>query len=204
MQKISKDTHPGLFLLADHLDAALALGEDLQACRLTLAAPEALSSVERIETQNRALATFVAKARTLEMALLARLLQARKWADDMRRDELGLKPIIALFIAGTAQLADHISEVGDPTNTSFETGNTALAFLRSRALIEQDEVSLAARNEIAITDEYLLAGLARLGTLLDLVATFLDTLDLLGDLRLAETPLMAATVPGEVQPPLPN
>lgn len=207
MQQISKDTHPSLYLLADHLDAALAMGEDLLACKVALGSSQdapAAGSMQRIEAQNRALRVFMSEARTLEFALVSRLLQARKWAEELRRSELGLKPVISLFVAGTAQFADHVAEIGDPTNSAFETGNTVLAYLRSRGLIDTDEVSLSAREDIAVTDEFLVMGLARLGTLLDLVATFLDTLDLLGDLRLAESQPMAATVPGEQPAPLPN
>lgn len=209
MQQISKDTHPSVYLLADHLDAALAMGEDLLACKVALdvtrsSPAQSVNAMQRIEAQNRALRGFMGEARTLELALVSRLLQARKWAEELRQSDLGLKPVIALFVAGTAQFADHIAEIGDPTNSAFETGNTVFAYLRSRGLIEADEVSLDARDAIAVTDELLVMGLARLGTLLDLVATFLDTLDVLGDLRLAETQPMAATVPGEHIAPLPN
>lgn len=204
MQHVSKDTHPSLYLLADHLDAALAMGEDLLACKVALNQVPSVHAMERIEAQNRALRVFVADARTLELALVSRLLQARKWAEELRQTMLDLKPVISLFVAGTAQLADHVSEIGDPTNSAFETGNTVLAYLRSRGLIDAGEVSLAARDGIVVSDELLVMGLARLGTLLDLVATFLDTLDLLGDLRLAESQPMAATVPGEHPAPLPN
>ncbi len=204
MQQISKDTHPSVYLLADHLDAALAMGEDLLACKVVLGADQTVTAMQRIEAQNRALRVFMTEARTLELALVSRLLQARKWAEDLRDSELGLKPVISLFVAGTAQFADHVAEIGDPTNSAFETGNTPLAYLRSRGLVDAGEASLASREEIVVTDELLVMGLARLGTLLDLVATFLDTLDLLGDLRLAETQPMAATVPGEQPAPLPN
>jgi hypothetical protein len=207
MQKVSKDSHPGLYLLADHLDAALAMGEDLLACSVVLDADEG-SIMQRIEAQNRSLTAFVGEARTLEMALVSRLLQARKWANEMLADGMGLKdmlkPMIGLFVAGTAQFVDHVADIGDPTNSAFETGNTALAYLRSRGLIEADEVNLAGRSEILVTDELLVMGLARLGTLLDLVATFLDTLDLLGDLRIAQPAPMAASMPGELPAPLPN
>lgn len=204
MQQVSKDSHPGLYLLADHLDAALAMGEDLLGLKVALDAPEGRHPMDVIEAQNRALRGFVAEARTFELALVSRLLQARKWAEELRERELGLKAVIALFIAGTAQFADHVAEIGDPTNSAFETGNTALAYLRSRALIEPNDVTLGAHAAVVVTDEFLVMGLARLGTLLDLVATFLDTLDLLGDLRIAEGPPMAASVPAEQPSPLPN
>ena len=52
--------------------------------------------------QNRELAEFLTTVRTLELSLTARLLQARKRAEDMKRRESRLKPLIALFVAGTA------------------------------------------------------------------------------------------------------
>ena len=44
MQQVSKDTHPSLYLLADHLDAALAMGEDLTALQGGLTTATALAN----------------------------------------------------------------------------------------------------------------------------------------------------------------
>ena len=120
--------------------------------------------------------------RTLELSLTARLLQARKRAEEMRRREARLKPLISLFVAGTAPLVDAAMELGDTTMRDFDTGDTAFAFLRSRALIARDAAGLERLSELRVGEEYLVAGRIRLGTLLDLVATFLDSLDLLYDL----------------------
>jgi hypothetical protein len=73
-------------------------------------------------------------------------------------------------------------ELGDTTVHDFQTGDTAFAFLRSRALIARDAASLERLAELRVSEDYLIAGRIRLGTLLDLVATFLDSLDLLYDL----------------------
>ena len=174
--------HPGLYLLGDNLDAALAMGEDLLAEKVLLAEPAQPLTMARLVRQNRELAEFLTNVRTLELSLMARLLQARKNAEDMRRREPGLKALISLFISGTSPLVDAAMDLGDTSGRDFETGDTATAFLRSRGLIERDAAGLERLTELRVTDDYLVAERIRLGTLLDLVATFLDSLDLMYDL----------------------
>ena len=174
--------HPSLYLLGDHLDAALAMGEDLLTEKVALAEATEPLTMARLVRQNRELAEFLSTVRTLELSLTARLLQARKRAEEMRRRETRLKPLIALFVAGTAPLVDAAADLGDTTAHDFDTGDTASAFLRSRALIARDAAGLERLPQLAVTEDYLVAGRIRLGTLLDLVATFLDTLDLHFDL----------------------
>ena len=65
-------------------------------------------------------------------------------------------------------------ELGDTSTRDFDTGDTAFAFLRSRALIARDAAGLERLAELRVSEDYLVAGRIRLGTLLDLVATFLD------------------------------
>jgi len=174
--------HPGIYLLGDHLDAALAMGEDLLTEKVPLAGAAEQLTTGRLVRQNRDLAEFLRTVRTLELSLTARLLQARKRAEEMRRSESRLKPLISLFVGGTAPLVDAALELGDTTMRDFETGDTAMAFLRSRGLIARDAAGLEGLTRLGVSEDYLVAGRIRLGTLLDLVATFLDTLDLLYDL----------------------
>ena len=174
--------HPSLYLLGDHLDAALAMGEDLLTERVALADATQHLTMARLVRQNRELAEFLTTVRTLELSLTARLLQARKRAEDMKRRESRLKPLIALFVAGTAPLVDAAAELGDTASRDFDTGDTASAFLRSRGLIARDAAGLERLTQLSVGEDYQVAGRIRLGTLLDLVATFLDTLDLLFDL----------------------
>jgi hypothetical protein len=54
-------------------------------------------------------------------------------------------------------------------------------------------------SQLAVSEEYLVAGRIRLGTLLDLVAAFLDTLDLLVDIP--EAPKLS--MPGAAKRPAP-
>ena len=175
-------TLPSIYLLGDHLDAALALGEDLLTEKVVLADAVQPLTMARLVRQNRELAEFLGTVRTLELSLTARLLQARKRAEELRRRETRLKPLIALFVGGTAPLLDAAMELGDTTVHDFQTGDTAFAFLRSRGLITRDAASLERLCELRVGEDYLVAGRIRLGTLLDLVATFLDSLDLLYDL----------------------
>jgi hypothetical protein len=174
--------HPSLHLIEDHLDAALAMGEDLLTEKVALLQPTQPLTMARLVRQNRELAEFLVTVRTLELSLIARLLQARRHAEELRRRELRLKPLIALFVAGTAPLVDAAAELGDTTTRDFETGDTASAFLRSRGLIAPDAAGLERLSQLAVGEGYLVAERIRLGTLLDLVATFLDTLDVLYDL----------------------
>jgi hypothetical protein len=111
--------------------------------------------------------------------MAARLLQARKWAEDLRRSDARLKPLVALFIAGTGPLVDAAAELGDTDARDFDCGDAALTFLRRRGLLAADAAGLELVSCLAAGEEYQVAGRIGLGALLDLVATFLDTLDTL-------------------------
>ena len=174
--------HPSIYLLSDHLDAALAMGEDLLNEKVALTPPPGTPPQRAWARQNRELGTFLTTARTLEYAMTARLLQARKRADELRRKEVRLRPLINLFVAGTAPLADAAAELGDTDARAFDGADATLTFLRMRGLVAPDAAGLEGLSQLNITEEYLIAGRIRLGTLMDLVATFLDTLDLLFDI----------------------
>jgi hypothetical protein len=174
--------HSSIYLLGDHLDAALAMGEDLLTEKVALDTPAGKSPLRDWMRQNRDLNDFLTTVRTLEYAMTARLLQARKRADELKQSESRLRPLIALFVAGTAPLADAAAELGDTDARAFDSADATLTFLRGRGLLAVDAAGLEGLPRLAIGEDYLIAGRIRLGTLLDLVATFLDTLDLLFDL----------------------
>jgi hypothetical protein len=178
MASIAPERNPSLYLLRDHLDAVLALGEDLLAAELSLdtAGRPDLRGWLR---QTRGLDAFLGSLRTLEYAMTARLLQARKRADEVRRSDPRLKPLVALFVAGTAVLADAAAELGDADARAFDGADATLTFLRSRGLLAADAAGLDLMSRLAVGEDYQVAGRTRLGQLLDLVATFLDTLDTL-------------------------
>ena len=184
--------HPTVYLLGDHLDAALAMGEDLLTERVVLAEAEQKLNMSRLLRQSGEVADFLDNVRTLELSLIARLLQARRRAEEIKRRETRLKPLISLFVGGTAALVDAAEELGDTTNQAFATGDAAQAFMRSRGILARDAAGLEQMSQLVVTEEFLVAGRIRLGTLLDLVATFLDTLDVMFELYQDEPPVEAA------------
>lgn len=182
MNASAPDRHPSLYLLGDHLDAVLAMGEDLLTEKVSLAETSRDPGMARLARQNREIGDFLSAVRTLELSLTARLLEARKRAEELRRTETRLRPLISLFITGTGELVAAAAEMGDTTARDFGTGDVALAFLRERGLVAPDAAGLEGLAQLAVTDDYLVAGRIRLGDLLNLVATSLDTLDNLFDL----------------------
>jgi hypothetical protein len=176
MASIAPELNPSLYLLKDHLEFALALGEDLLAAELTLPAGDCPGLRDWIR-QTRGLDDFLSSLRTLEYAITARLLQARNRADELKRGDSRLKPLVALFVAGTAPLVDAAAELGDADARAFDSADAALSFLRSRGLLAADAAGLELTSHLSVGEGYQVAGRVGLGTLLDLVATFLDTLD---------------------------
>jgi hypothetical protein len=178
MALIAPESNPSLCLLRDHLEATLALGEDLLSAELALAADDRPSLRDWIR-QTRDLEGFLGSLRTLEYAMTARLLQARRWAEALRRSDVRLKPLIALFVAGTAPLVDAAAELGDLDARDFDCDDAALTFLRQRGMLAPDAAGLELVSRLAVGEDYQMAARIGLGPLLDLVATFLDTLDTL-------------------------
>ena len=66
----------------------------------------------------------------------------------------------------------------DATGLDFDSGDGVLAYLRSRALLAADAAHPAAYASIKVDEAFLVARRLPLGVLLDLAATFLDTLEL--------------------------
>jgi len=178
MALTAPERNPSLYLLRDNLEATLALGEDLLSAELTLPAQDRPGLRDWIR-QTRDLDGFLGSLRTLEYAMTARLLQARKWAEDLRRSDARLKPLIALFAAGTVPLVDAAAELGDTDARDFDCDDAALTFLRRRGMLAPDAAGLELVSRFAVGEDYQVAGRIGLGPLLDLAATFLDTLDTL-------------------------
>jgi hypothetical protein len=180
-----------VYLLGDHLDAALAAGEDLMSTLLTIRPPPVSGGVVELDDRHAALAEFMARLRALEAGLVARVVQARRRAGELPR-EADLKPLVSLFQSGTVVLLDAVQDFGDRSGTAFDSGADGLRFLRDRGLIAADAPGLPLSGTIAADEEYLVAGRIRLGSLMDLVAAFLDALDMrfgLYDEEPAEVPM---------------
>lgn len=160
-----------IYLLADHLDAVLAAGEDLLGAGTGWQLATAIEG-EAIAAARDAQRTVIERVRTLEVAILARVLKVRQSAADLGARDPRFRQIASLFVAGTAILQDAVADAADATQLDFETGDTPAAYLLARGLIAGDATALD------INDGFLLVERIELGALLDLSAQFLDTLEL--------------------------
>jgi hypothetical protein len=181
MYPATKAPPAAVYLLADNLDATLAAGEDLLKSRIIWHAGNSRSEEEvaarRIEERHSADAI-----RTLEMIAVARILKSRERAAELAKADQHVKPIAKLFNGGTALLLDAIKELGDPAAHDFDAGDGITSYLRTRGLIAADVAAPDEAQELAVTEEFLIGGRIPLGTLMDLVAMFLDTLEIHYDL----------------------
>ncbi len=164
-----------VYMLAEHLDAVLAAGEDLvsrgqdwQMTYLAAGAPDEFAREQR----------DVAEAvRALELMVVARTLKARDYARDLAEIDPRFQPVANLFASGTAVLLDAVAECGDTRADDFDTGDELIAYIRSRGLIAPDAVTVHTAAQLSIDDTFLIAKRIALGPLLDMAAAFLDALE---------------------------
>ncbi len=176
MQFVAEPAPLSACLLADHLDAVLAVGEDLLKVRGKLP-PPLDDPVEQILAARAAQRRTVERVRTLEVALLARVLTARERAAELARTDARFKVMARLFASGTTVLADAAAECSDSTDSDFETGDGLTAYLRPRGMLPDGALALAESVEIAVEENFLLCKAVPLGSLMDLAARFLDALE---------------------------
>lgn len=165
-----------VYLLADHLDTALAAGEDLlkSTLRWNASDPRAIYGLTEQRHEERA---AIDAARTLEMVLLARVLKSRESALELAKLDNQFKVIARLYTSGTEVVAEAARELTDETSYAFDAGDGITAYLRSRGLIAEDEAAPLEAASLTVTEEFQIAGRMQLGPLLDLIAMFLDTLE---------------------------
>lgn len=174
-----------VYMLADHLDGVLAAGEDL----ITFGGQwRALA-----ESTSHEIADYVCAerkiaedVRTSELVVVARTLKAREHARELGLRDMRFEPIAKLFVSGTVILLDAVEECGDATEADFETGDNLLSYIRSRGLIAPDAAAIMNPAQLTIDDSFLVAKRLALGPLLDMVAAFLDALELHFDLFAVE------------------
>jgi hypothetical protein len=175
-----------IYRLADHLDATLAMGEDLLRQTLDVAVLAAGDAHDAISARNQAISQFARAVRALELGITSRLLQARLRAAEVRDVDARFSPVLSLLSAGTAVLADAAAGrdggLGDISQAALMGGSEVLQFLKSRGLVGGGTTSLSAIAVLGVSEGYLLAAQIHLGTLLDMIAQILDTLDLAFDL----------------------
>jgi hypothetical protein len=163
------------YMLADHLDAALAAGEDIMA-----AGERGARALREAGTgQGRAIAirSAVELIRALELALITRVLKAREWSQSLVRSDARFKMVGKLFASGTIPLVDALAEFADATDADFETGDGITAYFRSRGVIDAEAPMLSDFEASFVTAQFRVTGRIELGPLLDLVAAYLDALE---------------------------
>lgn len=163
-------------LLADHLDAVLAVGEDVLKVRGKIP-PPVEDPVEQILAARAAQRRAVERIRVLEVALLARVMTARERAAELARTDSRFRVMARLFASGTAVLADAAAECADSTDVDFDCGDGLAAYVRRRGLLPEGSVILAETAEILVEESFLLGKRVPLGALMDLAARFLDALE---------------------------
>ncbi|MGE0054899.1 MAG: hypothetical protein AB7S74_11875 [Hyphomicrobium sp.] len=173
-----------VYMLADHLDAALAAGEDLLArggdWRRLLDAPG------NMQTFPQRLRAIVEDIRGLEMIAIARILKARDHAQALAKMDKRFFAVANLFASGTAVLLDAVEACGDATVSDFDTADGLVAYVRGRGLIAPDAAGMKSTAELTIDDSFLVARKAALGPLMDMAAAFLDALEAHYDLFVAD------------------
>lgn len=180
---MSDPSHPeagpapaSVYLLAGHLDAALAIGEDLNKVHYGWPGPSP-RELEDIAANRAGQRNAVERIRMLELMLLSRILIGREWAADLTSKNESFGAIARLYVSSTAILADAAEECADSTEIDFDTGDGLTAYVRSRGLIAADAPALDDASPLAVNDDLLVARRFRLGLLLDLVSTFLNALE---------------------------
>lgn len=171
---------PSAYLLADHLDATLAAGEDLlvagRRCRDII---DAMPN-PRAPTAGHAMAlrTSVELVRSLELALLTRVTKAREWSQMLVKLDPRFRPIGSLFVGGTAALIDAIAEFADATEQDFETGDVMTAYFRGRGMLQPGMSALHEIDGPLVTEAFRISRRIELGPLMDLAAAYLDALEI--------------------------
>lgn len=181
---------PCVYLLADHLDAALAAGEDL------VAAGESWDNGDPCDPGVAGMQRWaIGRIRAHEMSLLSRIMRARDKASELAHLDKHFRLIAHLFVSGTADLADAVAEAVDLSDCAFETGDDAIAYLRTRGLIDPEAPGVSIGQDLNLGDNFTIVGRVPLGIVLDLVAEFLETLDAHFTLYPAEAETASEDVP---------
>ena len=182
---INPDCPPGIALLADHLDASLAAGEDLLALSL-----EARADLDEVDPHGapEALDAFVHRLLQLESSLVLRLLQARRLSVEIARADPTVKSVASLFRAQTDTLHDLIAGAGRGGDGALARAGDSHAYIRSRGLIAPEAAAPSPFEALSVDESFRVGGVAELGQILDFVSTTLDLLDIRFGLYMPDLP----------------
>lgn len=171
---INPDCPPGVALLADHLDASLAAGEDLLASSLA-----ARADLDEVDPQSapEALDAFVQRLLQLESSLVLRLLQARRLSVEIARADPTMKSVASLFRAQTDTLHDMIAGAGRTPDGALTRAGDSHAYIRSRGLIAPEAAAPSPFETLSVDESFRVGGVAPLSQILDFASSTLDLLD---------------------------
>ena len=166
-------------LLADLLETIGVTADELLDQKLAgrdLAGIRAMSDVE-VQDQLVVLRRFVGRVRELELAIVAKLNQARERSRQVARTDWRLRPIMMLFASGTQAFADQFTAEAQNSGREFEGAHQIFPFLRSRGLLSDLATHYDGSAELLVTDSFRLLGAMRLRDLLERCEATLNTLD---------------------------
>lgn len=184
---------PCVYLVADHLDAALAAGEDLVAAGETWQPGDCCDpSVAGAQRWT------LSRVMTYEMALITRIVQAREHVTELAGEAQQFRPLAQLFVSATRDLYEALDAIGDTAANDFDTGDGRTAYLRSRGLIDADAPGIGDFASLSTDDTFLVAGQVPLGVVLDLVSEFFEAMEGQFELYPEEPDLEAGEAAGEL------
>lgn len=184
---------PCVYLVADHLDAALAAGEDLVAAGKTWQPGDCCDpSVAGAQRWT------LSRVMTYEMTLITRIVQAREHVSELAGAAQSFRPLAQLFVSATRDLYEALDAMGDTAANDFDTGDDRTAYLRSRGLIDPDAPGLCDFAALCADDRFLVAGQVPLGVVLDLVSEFIEALEAQFELYPDEPDMTEGDAAGEV------
>lgn len=186
------ETHvpPVITLLSEHLDQVLAAAEDLAKLQLpprdrctaggdeTAAADQQEEAESGSEAAPETVDDFVQRAQRLELSVAMRVLCAREYARELKRQDARFGKIADLFLGGTNPLADSLQTIAEPAGNLFETGGCPVGYLKDRGLIAKDAAAPDPFKPLVAGEEFRIVSKVELGALMDLVASFLDAIEI--------------------------
>ena len=164
-----------VYLLAEHLDAALAAGEDLTSVLFIWPGPQPREP-ERIAELRAGQRAAIERIRTFELALLSRVITGRDWAAEVAVSDERFAMMARLYLSGT--VICWTPWRNSPTSVPpTSTPVTGCWLCGGRGMIAAEAPALIDTAPLIAGENFLVARRIPLGPLLDLVATFLDTLE---------------------------
>ena len=195
--------------LADLLETMEVTADELMDLKFDahdLAAIRAMSDGD-VQARLAALREFVGRLRSLELAIVAKLTQARQMARAVARSDWRLRPIMMLFTSGTQAFTDLFEAESNAIDRAFDGSSQVFPYLRSRGLISPLTEHYDGSAELLVTDSFRLLGVMQLRDLLERCEATLNALDAhydlfdLEDYAAEDEAVASVTIREQLDPP---